>query len=331
MARLGPETILLFYKEYEWDRFVKHDRYVKRALRPIYNLIRRDQSVSGFYVWFRTLVESLELCGYKVRVNDHALARRHPDYPVGLAGYPVVLDGWDLPNPAILGPGLYDHPAIRPSLMDDPRFKRYITTCDWVDAVFRAYYGDACVPWFAGIDTETWPDTRGHHKDFDVLVYDKIRWNRDALVPGLLDVATRELDRLGLRYTVVRYGQHRRDVYRELLGRSRSMLFLCEHETQGLAYQEAMASGLPILAWDPGFWMDPQRLRYTEEPIPATSVPYFAPECGERFRGADDFIPALERFVARMDEYTPRAYVKRALRREDSAALYVRHYRAAGG
>jgi len=35
------------------------------------------------------------------------------------------------------------------------------------------------------------------------------------------------------------------------LSRGRSMLFLCEHETQGLAYQQAIAAGLTILDWDP--------------------------------------------------------------------------------
>ena len=35
--------------------------------------------------------------------------------------------------------------------------------------------------------------------------------------------------------------------YRALLRRSKSMLFLCESETQGMAYQEALASNVPVL------------------------------------------------------------------------------------
>ena len=38
------------------------------------------------------------------------------------------------------------------------------------------------------------------------------------------------------------------------------MIFLVEHETQGIAYQEAMACDVPILAWDQGNWLDPKRL-----------------------------------------------------------------------
>jgi hypothetical protein len=47
------------------------------------------------------------------------------------------------------------------------------------------------------------------------------------------------------------------------------MLFLCEHETRGLAYQEALASNVPILAWDTGFWLDPRRPLYDPNPVPA--------------------------------------------------------------
>ena len=35
------------------------------------------------------------------------------------------------------------------------------------------------------------------------------------------------------------------------------MVFLCEHENQDIAYQQALACGVPILAWDRGgYWQD---------------------------------------------------------------------------
>jgi len=329
MAGLGPHVVLLYYQEYEWDRFFRYDRYLRRVARPVYKWIRKDQSVTGFYVWYRSLVESLRLCGYQVILNDRALARRNPTHPVGLVGYPVLLDNWDLPNPSVLGPALFDHPSIRPGLMQDPRFKSYLTTCDWMDAMFRPVYGDAVVPWYAGIDTDHWFDTRSCEKSYDLLIYDKIRWHRDRLVPELLDPILQQIDARGLRYTMIRYRQHQHEQYRELLTQSRAMVFLCEHETQGLAYQEAMASGLPILAWDQGVWADPQAHLYSPTPIPASSVPYFSADCGERFRGIEDFPAVFERFLGQLDQYDPRAYVQRALRREDSAALYMRYYHAA--
>ena len=103
------------------------------------------------------------------------------------------------------------------------------------------------------------------------------------------------------------------------------MFFLCEHETQGLAYQEAMASNLPILAWDPGTWVDPQAKSHDANPIPASSVPYFGPDCGERFRDASEFPAVFARFWEKLSRYRPRGFVQRELSLEGSARLYLRH------
>jgi hypothetical protein len=92
------KLVLLFYKEFEADKFVKYDRYLKRAVRPLYNLLHHRQKKTGFAVSFELLRRGLDRSGYQVRVNDLALARKLPKYPVGLVGFPVLLDGWNLPN-----------------------------------------------------------------------------------------------------------------------------------------------------------------------------------------------------------------------------------------
>ena len=97
-----------------------------------------------------------------------------------------------------------------------------------------------------------------------------------------------------------------------------------------MAYQEAMAAGVPVLAWDNGFWLDPHRTEFTQSCVPASSVPYFAPECGERFRDMEAFPEALERFLARLPGYTPRAYVARELSLAGSARQYLEYYAQAG-
>ncbi|HEX2095671.1 MAG TPA: hypothetical protein VHG28_24955, partial [Longimicrobiaceae bacterium] len=237
----------------------------------------------------------------------------------------------DLPNPAVLGPGLYDHPRLAPDLMRDPRNRFYLVSSEWMRRMFEPWYGSSCVLWFAGIDLERWPDTRGEDKDVDVLVYDKIRWDRQRYEPELLRPVLEGLAQRGLRVETVRYKLHDHRLYRELLGRSRSLLFLCEHETQGIAYQEALASNVPVLAWDNGFWLDPNRLHFEPEPVPASSIPYFSPECGERFRDAGEFDAAWERFWSRLGAYEPRRFVARELSLERSAGLYLTWYARAAG
>ena len=326
-----PErTVLLFFADVEGDRFVRGDRHVRRALRRLYHSITFGRRVTGFEISFRLLCAALERAGFRVVVNNYALARRHPDHAIGICGYPHILRKWPLPNPAVLGPGLFDHPAQAPNLMNDSRFRSYIVPCGWMYDLFEPYYG-CCAIWFGGMDVDTVPDLRSHLKDIDVLVYEKVLWNRDRVVPKLLEPILATLTQRGLRHEVIHYGSYEQSQYLDQLARTKGMLFLCEHETQGLAYQEAMARNVPILAWDQGYWLDPTRERFSDIPVPASSVPYFSPACGERFRNVREFPEALDRFLAGLGSYEPRAYVRDNLSFELSAQAYLRIYHNARG
>jgi glycosyltransferase involved in cell wall biosynthesis len=211
--------------------------------------------------------------------------------------------------------------------MDDSRFRSYLMFCNWMRDMFATGYDSEMLRlWFGGIDLSEWPDAKHLTKSIDVLVYDKIRWNRDTFVPNLLQPILDELSRRGLRFHVLEYGRYTHPRYRALLKRSRSMIFLCEHETQGMAYQESLASDVPVLAWDQGYWLDPNRHRWESGPVAATSVPYFSDQCGERFKGLHDLGPALDRFMSRLASYSPRRYVSQHLSLTKSAELYLQAY-----
>jgi hypothetical protein len=327
----GPDrTVLLFFEDIERDRRVRGDRHLRRSARRVYHALTHGQRVSGFEVAFDALVRALRLAGCRVVVNNYALARQHPEFPVGLAGYPHRLDQWTLPNPAILGPGLLDHPAQRPALMQDPRFHRYLVPCPWMHTLFDRAYPGQCAMWWGGIDPQAWPDLSRAPKDIDLLIYDKLRWNREEAVRTILEPLEARCRARGLRIVRLVRGAYDLTEYRALLARSRGMLFLVEHETQGLAYQEAMACNVPILAFDPGEWSDPNRYQWSTESIAASSVPFFDASCGERFADVASFDAALDRFLAGLDRYAPRAYVARALSLATSASLYLAAYTSAG-
>ena len=101
-------------------------------------------------------------------------------------GFPSVLEGWDLPNPAVLGPSLYDHPSLAPRLMEDPRFRKYLVFALCTYDMFKTAYGGAG-SWYAGIDTDEWHATSPCAKDIDFLIYDKLRWNHDKIRSSFLD------------------------------------------------------------------------------------------------------------------------------------------------
>jgi hypothetical protein len=109
------------------------------------------------------------------------------------------------------------------------------------------------------------------------------------------------------------------------------MIFVCEHETQGIAYQQALAAGVPVLAWDRGGeWRDPSYYPHRVVFGPVTSVPYFDDRCGRTFTGAEDLTDQLDVFWdgIRRHAYAPRDYVLEALTLERCAEAYLDHVRA---
>jgi glycosyltransferase involved in cell wall biosynthesis len=103
------------------------------------------------------------------------------------------------------------------------------------------------------------------------------------------------------------------------------MIFLSAHESQGIACEEAMSAGVPILAWDPGFCQDPERFRWNDPVIPTTSVPYFDERCGRRFLDIADFGRQLPLFMEslRSGAFSPRDYVLENLTVEKCSRSFI--------
>ena len=225
-------------------------RYIKRS-------VCRQQVRTGFYTAFLALVGSLKKVGCNVQINNFAAAAKRPDYPIGIAGYPTIISKINLPNPRIFGPGDFGTPDVSVAVANDPRFKILIQPSDWFSEMYKPFCGDKMLTWFAGIDTEHWADFSHEHKNYDYIVYDKIRWHRTERVPAILNRITKYLDDTGRSYKILRYGDHHHSEFQNALRHSKAMIFICEHETQGLAYQEALSSNVPVLAWDEGEMVDP--------------------------------------------------------------------------
>ncbi|AOS45740.1 hypothetical protein Verru16b_02827 [Lacunisphaera limnophila] len=160
-----------------------------------------------------------------------------------------------------------------------------------------------------------------------MLLYDKIHWEREHYEPTLLTPILTALQQAGCRVHHLRYGQYQEEDYRALLQRVGAMVFLCEHETQGFAYLQALASGVPILAWDRGgLWRDPNYYPHLVQFAPVCSVPYFDERCGRRFAdlaGFQDELPGFLAGVARR-EFRPRDYVVENFLLADRAAAYLK-------
>ncbi|WP_435171525.1 glycosyltransferase [Falsirhodobacter sp. 1013] len=323
---MTQRRIDLFYHGYELhalDRpFGRLQSELRLKARTIYRGMRRRQLYTGFYTAFQNLRKGLVSLGMDVHVNDFAHARRNPDQPVGISGYPGVYDRVRLPNPAIFGPGFVPPPHEVEAIGARCNIRFFTAPSEWACKIWRPTLGDRVQPLFAPIILSDWPDLSQNAKTNDVLIYDKIRWQREALVPRIHGRLGAHLKRRGLTSQTLRYGAHHGSDFRAALRRSRAMVFLCEHETQGLAYQEAMASGIPILAWDEGRLIDPAERRMAPADLVVSSVPYFDARCGMTFT-EPQIEERFDAFWSVLEDFRPRDYVAEELNAQKSAQVYL--------
>ncbi len=314
---------LYFVREPERDRWLPGDRFVRPLIRRI---VRGPFRPGGLDKVFINLCLGLDRLGVAYEVNLPFDQLRHDDR-VGVVGRcRLALHGYDRPNPIVGGVALMTHPSEWPTLCEDYPIAAYLQHCEWCRVCYEPYYGDRCRIWPVGIDTYSWTQTDPRKKKFDFLIYDKIRWQRETVVPRLLDAIKLELARRNLTFVEIRYGHYKEEQYKEALQNCRSMIFLCEHESQGLAYQECLASDVPVIAWDQGWCLDPNRFKWGQPNIPATSVPYFDERCGLRFRDVGEFSERLTEFLDRQRsrQFAPRNYISETLTLEKCSADYLR-------
>jgi glycosyltransferase involved in cell wall biosynthesis len=273
------------------------------------------------------LMKGLDSLHIPYRFNDYKYINQHPDETACIIGKPHLLFKKKWKNPVVFGAGIFSHPSDEPDLLARcPTIKRILVPGPWMVKMFRPFYGDMVSAWPTGIDTERWsPDGELNDKPFDFLIYDKIRWERGKYVPGLLQPILDILSKHQLKYTVLKYGTYAPADLKSALSQSKAAIFLCEHETQGLAYQQILATDTPILAWDRGrYWQDPSyypRIQFG----PVSSVPYWSDGCGLKFASIQDFEMKLNEFLKlyQTGVFKPREYILENLTLEKCAANYV--------
>lgn len=313
----------LFYEEPDDDRWLPFDRLPRRAIR---RLIRGRPRPGGQARVFLNLRAGLDRLGVLYSVNDYRYAKRNPQELVCIVGKPFVLDKVGWANPILFGAAVHAHPVEDPHLLERLPVKRILVPGPWMREMCLPIWGDAVEAWPVGIDTDRWRPATSSGKEFDVLLYDKVRWEHDRYDDSLIGPIRSFLEKEGRSLVAIRYGDYREEEFQAALAKSRSMVFICEHETQGIAYQQALSCGVPVLAWDRGgLWQDPayypERVRFS----PVTSVPYWDSRCGRKFADPVEFAGVWGEFWRGVTAgaYDPRSYVLDHLTLEGSAKEYA--------
>ncbi|WP_207924634.1 hypothetical protein [Pedobacter changchengzhani] len=276
------------------------------------------------------LMKGLDELGIPYRFNDYKYAKKHPTELIGIVGKPQLIFEKRFKNPILFGAGVYSHPIECPDLFEFyPNVKKILVPGNWIKEMFEPYYKHKVLAWPAGIDTAKWNPSIKKQKEYDFLIYDKIRWKHDEFETSLIQPIVNELERLKLTYTILKYGSYQPNELMEKLAVSLSAIFLCEHETQGQAYQQILSTNTPILAWDRGgYWQDPYYFPNKVKYKPVSSVPYWDERCGLKFEDISNFSDTLETFIYQLKrkDFKPRDYILEHLTLSICANKYVEIY-----
>lgn len=311
----------LFFEDKD-DRWFPGDRHVRRILR---RLLLGTPQMNGQLRVFLNLCAGLDRLGIAYRVNDYNYIRKHPEALACIVGRSFVLDRIEWRNPILLGVAIYNHPLDDPELFNRLPVKTVLVPCEWYADMYRRDWPNV-EAWPVGIDTDAWLPSPAEQKTVDVLLYDKVRWQRDRYTPELIEPIRAKLRAEGRSFLEIRYGQYKEEEFQAALVRCRTMIFLCEHESQGLACQQALSSGVPVFAWDRGGpWQDPDyfphKVRFEGG---VSSVPYWDERCGMKFADMRAFETSWREFWTRSaaGEFAPRDYILDNLTLEKQALRY---------
>jgi len=199
----------------------------------------------------------------------------------------------------IIGPQVWMFDGYGQFLIENQNYyKKIIAPSEWVKNKFITKFNlpeDKLAVWPVGI--EQFDNTR--EVNYDCLIYFKRREQKE------LDAVKQFLDSKNLTYKMVQYGGYGEDGFKQLVNSAKFCFLINGTESQGIAVQEIMSMGVPIIAWDIKEWLD-QGEAYR---VPATSVPFWDERCGEKFFTVDEMGETFDNFYARINDYNPKDYV----------------------
>jgi len=208
----------------------------------------------------------------------------------------------------IIGPQVWLFDGYGQFLIDNQNYyRKLIAPSQWVKDKFISKFNlpeDKVAIWPVGI--EEFDNVR--EPSYDCLIYFKRRDESELLA------VKKFLGNRGLTYRMVEYGGYDEVGFRNLVNQAKFCFLINGTESQGIAVQEIMSMGVPIIAWDIKEWLD-QGEAYR---VPATSVPFWDERCGEKFFTVDEMEETFDNFYARINDYNPKDYVKENLSFESS-------------
>lgn len=233
-----------------------------------------------------------------------------------------------LKRTALIGPNVMQIPSAFPKLMPSFLGCIYLIHSNWHKQAWDQLSKKNPIPamiWPAGIDIDSFLPIRAERtlNKRKVLVYFKGR-KRDTY-----DYVLQLLSSLDLDITIIVCGNYVEDQFKKALRENSFCIWVGIPETQGIAMQEAMATGMPIIVLDSRSPFEDtvgKSLKYypkSIETIISTSAPYFDNTCGLIIDSVAELAGAISAVMTNYERYDPAAYVIRNLSLSKSAQMLI--------
>jgi hypothetical protein len=214
---------------------------------------------------------------------------------------------WTFPNPS--------DPLFTQAKPEHASRCIYLCLSDWVKTLYNEFVPISnqiipFVPFPFGLDIQAFPKQEPY--EYDCIIYYK------AVDPARLDWCISYITYSGLRYKLYRYGSYQRDEYLSTLQKTRFVIWLGSHESQGFALEECLATNTPIYLYDVRTMKEEYvngRYNYLHhsEQLLATAAPYWSDQCGIKVFSNDEFVSRLPEFMDALPQYEPAKYIQNTL------------------
>jgi len=166
-----------------------------------------------------------------------------------------------------------------------------------------------------GVDIESICTVPQSNNRSRIMVYFKHRH------PDLLTKVVGFLQARRIEYDVLQYGSYNETDFKNKLHNTKFVIWIGSHESQGFAFQETLASNVPILLWDVRSMHDEYSngwpYKSYSQPLLATTANIWSPDCGIKFFDENELESAFNEMTSKVDTFAPRKVI------EDRVSLKV--------
>jgi arsenate reductase-like glutaredoxin family protein len=243
----------------------------------------------------------------------------------------AIIEASLLNKPVIIGPNTAvlpkDLPILRPSLSPD---SIYLCPSQWVVNMWKESGFVECKirSWPVGIDLDNFDRKKdGDNGSNKTLVYFK---QRDK---AILENTKQLLKNKNIEYEVIHYGFYKEEEYKRALNESKLCIWIGCSESQGIALQEALATGIPMIVLDAKSLFDAvseNKKGYYDYKVPksldnieTSSAPYFDDRCGLKIDNIGELDKSIDYILDNIDTLLPREYIEENLSLEISSKKLV--------